>query len=459
MFSIIERIKAVILRLLPSRKQDEFRQMEEVVSDESSSDFLNEEEEKALLKIINGRKMEKRQVERARILFTFNQVKNITQTAEVHRTDRKNVRKWRERWEEARPYLRQIAEQKETFGARIYLEAIKTVLDDAPRSGAPDTFTPEQRVQIVALACEVLDDDSESPVSHWTQKQIADEAMRRGIVETISTSTIGRILQEAHLKPHRSRYWMNAPDLNTKEFKNGVENLCDLYAQVKALHEQGVHVMSTDEKTGIQALERAHPTHPAQPGSKKEGIERREHNYHRHGTWCLIANFEVATGKIVTPTIGPTRTEQDFLEHIQKTVAQDADGEWVFIVDQLNTHMSESLVLWVISTLDINIDEKDLGKKYQSGLLKSMKTRRNFLADPTHRIRFVYTPRHASWLNQVEIWFSILTRRLLKRGSFDSLQTLQDRMSLFIHFFNETMAKPHRFSGFLIIKINNLISE
>jgi hypothetical protein len=130
------------------------------------------------------------------------------------------------------------------------------------------------------------------------------------------------------------------------------------------------------------------------------------------------------------------------LEHIQKTVAQDADGEWVFIVDQLNTHMSESLVLWVISTLDINIDEKDLGKKYQSGLLKSMKTRRNFLADPTHRIRFVYTPRHASWLNQVEIWFSILTRRLLKRGSFDSLQTLQDRMSLFIHFFNETMAKP-----------------
>ena len=151
----------------------------------------------------------------------------------------------------------------------------------------------------------------------------------------------------------------------------------------------------------------------------------------------------VATGKIVAPSIGPTRTEADFVEHIEKLIATAPDAEWVFVLDQLNTHKSESLVRLVAKHCLI---DKDLGEKGVSGILKSMETRKTFLSNQEHRIRFVYTPKHASWLNQVEIWFSILTRRLLKRGNFKSLEHLEERILKFINFFNETMAKPFKWT-------------
>ncbi|MCP4398089.1 MAG: IS630 family transposase [bacterium] len=152
--------------------------------------------------------------------------------------------------------------------------------------------------------------------------------------------------------------------------------------------------------------------------------ERREYNYDRHGTLCLIANFEVATGKVVSPTLGPTRTEEDFVAHIARTLSQDPQGTWTFVTDQLNTHQSAGLVELVAKACHI---EDDLGKKGVRGILKSMDTRKAFLSAPSHRIRFVYTPKHASWLNQVEIWCSILVRRLLERGSFRSIGHLRTR--------------------------------
>ena len=202
---------------------------------------------------------------------------------------------------------------------------------------------------------------------------------------------------------------------------------------------QGVHVVSTDEKTGIQALERLHPTLPMAPGM----VERREFEYIRHGTQALTANFEVATGKIVAPTIGPTRTEEDFVAHIQRLIATDPDGQWIIIGDQLNTHKSEGLVRLVTEHCGITTD---LGSKGTSGVLGSMATRAAFLNDPAHRIRFVYTPKHASWLNQVEIWFSILARRLLRRASFTSTHDLATRILAFIDYFNRTLAKPFRWT-------------
>ncbi len=215
--------------------------------------------------------------------------------------------------------------------------------------------------------------------------------------------------------------------------------MCDLYAYAPLLHQLGVHIVSTDEMTGIQALERAAPTQPMRPGR----VERREFEYIRHGTQSLMVNFEVATGQVLNPSLGPTRTETDFATHIARTVATDPAGAWVFIVDQLNTHQSASLVLLVAAACGITAD---LGVKGECGILQSMATRAAFLSDPTHRIQFVYLPKHTSWLNQVEIWFSILVRRVLKRASFTSTEDLRARILAFIDYFNRTLAKPFKWT-------------
>jgi transposase len=201
------------------------------------------------------------------------------------------------------------------------------------------------------------------------------------------------------------------------------------------LAEQGIHVVSTDEKTGIQALQRLHPDIPMGPGR----AQAREFEYVRHGTLCLMANLEVWCGCVIAPSIGPTRTEEDFKTHIEQTVNTDPLAGWVFIVDNLNTHQSESLVRYVARACGI---EDDLGQKEKRGVLKSQASRAEFLSDASHRIRFVYTPKHGSWLNQVEIWFSTLVRKLLKRSSFNSLEELKERILHFIDYFNRTMAKP-----------------
>jgi hypothetical protein len=242
------------------------------------------------------------------------------------------------------------------------------------------------------------------------------------------------------LQPHRSRYWLNNKrHEDPEQFDHEVKTVCDLYAAAPELHAAGVHLMSSDEKTGIQALERKQPDKPMQPGR----VALREHEYGRHGTQALIANLEVASGQCLAASIGATRTEEDFVAHIQQTVALDPEGTWIFIVDQLNTHKSESLVCFVATACSI---EDDLGLKGKCGILRSMATRAAFLRDDTDRIRFVYTPTHTSWLNQIEIWFSILVRRLLKRGSFSSVNELRKRILAFIDYFNKTMAKPFKWT-------------
>ena len=242
------------------------------------------------------------------------------------------------------------------------------------------------------------------------------------------------------MKPHRVKYWLNHAVEDEAAFRQEVRTVCQLYHQATELQEQGVHVVSTDEKTGIQALERLHPTRPMEPGKP----EAREFEYTRHGTQALIANFEVATGQVIHPTIGDTRTEEDFTGHIRATVETDPEGQWVFIVDQLNTHKSASLVKLVAELCQV--EREELGVKGQSGILKDMDSRAAFLQDTCHRIRFVYTPKHSSWLNQVEIWFGILARRLLKRGNFSSKEELKRRILAFIEFFNQTLAKPFRWT-------------
>jgi transposase len=391
---------------------------------------------KILKRLLRARQTPQCLVWRIRIVLQAARGHSNSRIARQLRKDRATVRLWRERWAAAAAAFEAAQTRGVSRGELTRL--IEQVLTDAWRSGAPGKFTVTQLVQILAVACE-LPMDSARPISHWTPRELTAEVLKRRLVRSISVRTVGRLLGRADLKPHLSRYWLNADPEDPATFAAQVQTICTLYQQAQVLHAQGIHLVSTDEKTGIQALERRYPTKPIRPGL----VERREFEYIRHGTRCLTVNFEVATGRVRAPTVAPTRTEEDFLAHVQNTVATDPDAPWIFIVDQLNTHQSASLVIWVAAYCHLT---EDLGVKEKSGILRSMATRAAFLSDPTHRIRFVYTPKHTSWLNQVELWFSILVRRLLKRANCVSTTDLEQQLLDFIAYFNITLAKPFQWT-------------
>jgi hypothetical protein len=259
---------------------------------------------------------------------------------------------------------------------------------------------------------------------------LARELVNRHAAEAMHRSTIQRTLHAADLKPHRSVYWLNSHD---NDFDAKAAAICQLYVRSPMLHQQGELVISTDEKTGMQILQRKYPTQLARPGHP----EKREHEYLRHGTRALIASFVVPTGEVVW-SLGPTRTSIDFANHLKKVAHQFRDWSRIsWVVDNLNTHWSLE-VCEVLAGLN--------GLAFEPRRLRSGIERKAFLTDPDHPYRFVFTPRHGSWLNQVELFFSVLTRRFLKRGDFAGASEFEQRLVAYLEAYNAREKHPYRWT-------------
>lgn len=278
----------------------------------------------------------------------------------------------------------------------------ETLADEA-RSGRPPTIDALTRAQVIATACDPLPDGQ--GLSGWTLDLLVEELPLRGIV-AVSRSSIHRMLSSADLQPHRQRMWLHSPDPN---FREKVAEIVDLYLHPPA----GSVVLSYDEKTGVQAIERKHPDRPARPGH----LARCEFEYIRHGTQSLLATLNVHTGEVIADS-GPTRTAEDMERHFERVAAQCAGVDIHVVLDNLNIHK---------------------GERWQ-----------RFNERHGSRFHFHYTPLHASWVNQIELFFGVLGRRCLRRKSFRSTAELAAHMLAFIARWNRKDRKPFhwRFAGF-----------
>lgn len=298
-----------------------------------------------------------------------------------------------------------------------------------PGRVAPAAFPPAERLEVLTIATEATA-DHDCPASRWSLDDLATRLVNRHADEAMSRATIWRTLHDADLKPHRSVYWLNSHD---PDFAARAQEICRLYVQAPVLYQQGQLVICTDEKTGMQILQRKYPTRPARPGSP----EQREFEYLRHGTRALLASFVVPTGELLWD-VELTRTAADFAKHLLQVGARFADWERItWVVDNLNTH-------WSLQACEFLALMNDL--PFRPRALRTGTQRRAFLSDPDHAYRFAFTPKHGSWLNQVELWFSVLSRRFLKRGDFASPAEFERRLRVFLQEYNRSQAHPYRWT-------------
>ena len=372
----------------------------------------------------------------------------ISNTVNLHYN---RVGEWRTYFISELPRLKQVESE---FPKKLQAE-ITRVLSDAPRSGAPRTYSQEQRDFVVSIACNDVTDYGYER-SHWCIS-ILTNVVNVQIQECqgMSKSTVWRILQENKLRPHKSTYWLHSKELdeNPEEFKRKlrqVHNTYDLASQLRDSKNPTIHIYSVDEMTGIQALERTYQKNCA-PGYN----QLLEFEYIRHGTTTLIGFLDVVTGRIATPYLNKTRTETDFVDALRQVIDAVDPGKkdtFIIVCDNLNTHMSASLVECIAEECGIT---EDLGKKGESGHLKSMETRAAFLNNESHRIRIVYTPRHCSWMNQIEWFFGVINRHLLRRKSFKSIEDLEASIRKYIDQHNDLFAHPFQWK----VNVEQLIEK
>ncbi len=314
---------------------------------------------------------------------------------------------------------------------RRYLDVGLPNLQDAPRPGRPRTISSSTRAQVISVAS-ALPQEQDRAVTCWTLKEIVATVLDTlNTDDSLSRSSVWRILQDVDLKPHKSAYWLNSHD---EDFDTKAHIICQLYANALACYEQGRLLVCCDEKTGMHVLERKAPTKAAQPGGRRE---RREHEYIRHGTRVLINSLAVATGQIAW-TIGGTRTATDFVAHLKRAYARlPRMKRYDWVMDNLNTHWSLDVCRVVARWCRVPFEPDTLKKGPQ---------RRAFLSDPSHRHVLHFTPKHGSWLNQAALFFGVLHRRFLARGSFTSRRDFTRRLERFLTDYNARHAHPYRWT-------------
>jgi len=266
------------------------------------------------------------------------------------------------------------------------------------------------------------------PITHWSMSDLTRAVIQSGIVDSICSATIWRLLEQTAIKPHRWHYWLNSPD---PDFYPKMHDIVQLYLNALKMYQRGEILLSVDEKTSIQALKRKYPSKPVIPGSG----ELIEHEYKRHGTSCLTAGLDVATGAVMG-MLTPNRPAEVFAEFMEWVCEYYCDARTIHIVlDNLNTHYHELTCQVVAQACNCELPETKTGPQ-----------RKEFLTEPSKRVVFHFTPTHASWLNQIEIWFSTLTRKVIRRGDFSSVDELQDKIIEFIEYYNEYLAKPYKWT-------------
>lgn len=407
---------------------------EERCADKRLKSFLTEKVYAILKEFSNHRTLSQHILLRVKIiLLAFEKLTNAEIATRLS-VERHSVGRWRKRWSQSVDALLHI-EMRESYAA---LErAVVDVLQDAHRSGSAGVFSVQQIAEIVSTACE----DPRlagRPVDTWTGREIADEVIKRKIVPSISTSRVNDFLRLINLQPHRHKYWCFTTEKDHSLFQIQVDQICAIYLNARAEFENhNLRTICVDEMTSLAANERRAATKLTHPGE----VAKVECQYTRHGTLSLTGSWDVVLGQMIHTTIDETRNDNDFANHIRKTIATDPTASWVIVADNLNTHYGEAVVRTIAELLDI--EQESLGdKKGRHGVLGSMASRREFLCDPSHRIRFAYIPKHSSWLNQIEVIFGIIARRVIRTGSFTSKQDLREKLADFVDYFNRTFAKP-----------------
>ncbi len=290
--------------------------------------------------------------------------------------------------------------------------------------GADDrSFSPSEVLHKVVALATCPPEDAKRPINRWTISDLTQEIIHQKIAQ-MSPSTVWRLLDQAAIKPHKWVYWLNSPD---PDFEPKMLHIVDLYLNPPR---DGL-LFSLDEKTGIQALERKYPDQSTEPGQ----TYRREHSYLRHGTQDLLAAFEVASGNIFAKTLDGHSSVywEGFIKEL--VLQYPEDQKFHFIQDNYSTHSTPELCQLIANLSGVLLPT-----------LKTQEDRRRWLRQDDKRIVFHYLPTHASWLNQIEIWFSTLSRKLLKRLNVSSLQELKDKIVKFINYYNDKIAHPYKWT-------------